>query len=123
MWKKKTTIFFTLFISYAAYSAWVYTNGTEQTVQANFSEKEYIGKQLWQKNNCSSCHQLYGLGGYLGPDLTNITSDAKRGKDYAAVFIKYGGATMPDFHLTDKETEAILAYLSFVDASVKNNTP
>lgn len=123
MWKKKTTIFFTLFISYAAYSAWVYTNGTEQNIQIRFSDQEMLGKQLWQEKNCSSCHQVYGLGGYLGPDLTNITSDPKRGKAYAAAFIKFGGATMPNFHLNDKETEAIIAYLANVDASVKNNTP
>ena len=32
------------------------------------------GRIVWQKNNCQSCHQLYGLGGYLGPDLTNEMS-------------------------------------------------
>jgi len=123
MWKKKTTIFFTLFVSYAAYSAWVYTKGTDQHIPSSFTKQEQLGKELWQQKNCSACHQLYGLGGYLGPDLTNITSDSKRGKAYAAVFIKYGGATMPNFHLSDKETEAIVAYLANVDASVKNNTP
>ena len=123
MWKNKTTVFFTLFISYAAYSFWVYTKGTELNTKSSFTKQEQLGKELWQQKNCSSCHQLYGLGGYLGPDLTNITSDPKRGKNYAAAFIKYGGTTMPNFHLTDEQTAAILAYLATVDASVKNNTP
>lgn len=123
MWQKKTTVFFTLFISYAAYSFWVYTKGTELNTPSSFTKQERLGKELWQQKNCSSCHQLYGLGGYLGPDLTNITSDPKRGNNYAAAFIKYGGTTMPNFHLNDEQTAAILAYLATVDASVKNNEP
>ncbi len=123
MWQKKTTVFFTLFISYAAFSFWVYTKGTALNTPSSFTKQQQIGKELWQQKNCSSCHQIYGLGGYLGPDLTNITSDPKRGKDYASVFIKYGSATMPNFNLTDEQTAAIIAYLVTVDASVKNNTP
>ncbi|HEX6914274.1 MAG TPA: cytochrome c [Chitinophagaceae bacterium] len=119
--KKKTTIFFLLFISYASYSAWVYTKGTEQNIPAKFTSQAMTGKQLWQQHNCISCHQLYGLGGYLGPDLTNITSDPRRGKAYAEAFIRAGGPTMPVFHFNDKQTEAIIAYLEYVDASVKNN--
>ncbi len=38
------------------------------------------GKQIWLQNNCQTCHQIYGFGGFLGPDLTN------RGKDYPSFF-------------------------------------
>lgn len=121
MWKKKTFVFLVLFCSYAAYSGWVYTRGTEQTTAA-ISTQAAAGKQLWQQNNCSSCHQLYGLGGYLGPDLTNIISDPKRGSSYAKAFIAGGGATMPKFHLNEEQVEAVVAYLAYVDESVKNNS-
>ena len=26
------------------------------------------GYRLWREQNCHTCHQLYGFGGYLGPD-------------------------------------------------------
>jgi len=45
----------------------------------SFSEKALQGQQLWQQNNCFSCHQIYGLGGYLGPDLTNVYSQRGKG--------------------------------------------
>ncbi len=119
-WKKRTTVFLILFICYTAYSAWVYTSGTTDNHQLRFTAQELEGKQLWQANNCIACHQLYGLGGYLGPDLTNIISDPQRGKPYAAAFLKYGGTTMPNFHFTNQQLNAIIAYLTYVDASAKN---
>ena len=81
------------------------------------------GKVLWQQKNCIACHQLYGLGGYLGPDLTYITSDPSRGKLYAAAFLKSGGTTMPNFHFSDTEIASIIAYLSYADAASHNNAP
>jgi nitric oxide reductase subunit C len=121
MLSRKTTVFFILFICYAAFSAWVYTSGTEQRKNGRITAEALAGKVLWQQKNCIACHQLYGLGGYLGPDLTHIISDPSKGKIYAAAFIKTGGTTMPDFHFNDKETAAIIAYLNYVDASEGNN--
>lgn len=123
MRNKKLIAFFTLFVSYAAFSAWVYTRGTEQHNLAPMSAEALAGKEIWQAKNCIACHQVYGLGGYLGPDLTNIVSDPSKGESYAAAFIKNGGATMPNFHLTDKETGAVIAYLRYVSASARNNAP
>lgn len=120
MLRKKTTVFFLLFTCYAAFSAWVYTKGTEQPT-ASLSEEVLRGKKIWQQKNCIACHQLYGLGGYLGADLTHIISDPAKGKSYATAFIKSGGSTMPDFHFTHTDIEAIIAYLSYVDASAKTN--
>jgi nitric oxide reductase subunit C len=120
-WKKKTTAFLLLFTCYTVYSGWVYTYGTEEKNIIVFSSQQYQGKQLWQKNNCSACHQLYGLGGYLGPDLTNIISDPEKGRLYTSAFLRSGGTTMPNFHFIDEDIDAITAYLSYVDASVANN--
>ncbi|MCH7870146.1 MAG: c-type cytochrome, partial [Planctomycetes bacterium] len=30
------------------------------------------GLAIWRENNCQACHQIYGYGGFLGPDLTNL---------------------------------------------------
>ena len=29
------------------------------------------GRALWHDHNCQTCHQIYGFGGFLGPDVTN----------------------------------------------------
>jgi len=75
------------------------------------------GKLVWQQYNCNACHQVYGLGGYLGPDLTNVYS--LRGKEYIKAFIQNGTPVMPNFHLSTEETDALLAYLQNMDASGK----
>jgi len=75
------------------------------------------GKLLWQKYNCTACHQVYGLGGFLGPDLTNTYS--LRGPLYIKAFLQSGTVTMPNFHFNEKELNALLAYLQNMDASGK----
>jgi nitric oxide reductase subunit C len=62
---------------------------------------------------------VYGLGGYLGPDLTNAYSS--RGKDYIKAFLKYGTAAMPKFNLKEPEITALLAYLKEIDASGRSD--
>ena len=73
------------------------------------------GKTLWQQHNCGACHQVYGLGGFLGPDLTNVYSI--READYIKAFIQAGTKTMPAFNMSDNEMAALLSYLKDVDAS------
>lgn len=75
------------------------------------------GQQLWQRHNCFSCHQLYGLGGYLGPDLTNVYSEKGKGKDYIKSFLNSGVKTMPRFNFSEKEKAAIVSFLKEVDAT------
>jgi nitric oxide reductase subunit C len=75
--------------------------------------------RLFQERNCTACHQFYGLGGYMGPDLTNVISTTGKGPLYARVFIQFGTAKMPNFHLTGAEVDAMIAFLEYVDASGK----
>ena len=74
---------------------------------------ERQGALVYQKYNCVACHQFYGLGGYMGPDLTNVVS--KRGEAVARAFIVAGTATMPNLGLASDEIDAVVAYLAFVD--------
>ena len=111
----KTWLFVLLFLAYAGYSFIVYTNGTDSPVIANARAKE--GKLLFQKHNCISCHQVYGLGGYLGPELTTAWSDPTRGENFIKAFLKAGGRTMPNFHLDRQEIEAITEYLRLIDST------
>jgi nitric oxide reductase subunit C len=120
---KKIIVVIILFVSYAAYSAWVYTNGTDLTSPLNYAEQQQKGKLLWQKHNCVSCHQLYGLGGYLGPDLTHVISDKKKGKALAYAMMKTGNNVMPDFGFKDEEVNCLISYLSYVDSTSNNYAP
>jgi nitric oxide reductase subunit C len=101
---------------FTLYSIIVYTIGTEAKSEVHFSKSENEGKQLFQKHNCISCHQLYGLGGYIGPELTTITRDSLR-IPFSKAILKVGSRRMPDFNLSDYEINCIIHYLKYVDAT------
>jgi nitric oxide reductase subunit C len=75
------------------------------------------GQQLWQENNCWSCHQIYGLGGYLGPDLTNTFSNQNKGKEYIKALLNSGIKSMPKFNFSEDEKEAIVIFLKYIDST------
>ena len=114
----RVTISLLLFISFIAYSLLVYTRGTEEAIgSADPTPMAGKGKQIFQDYNCSSCHQIYGLGGYLGPDLTTAYSDTNRGEPYMRALLSSGGARMPNFHFSKHQIDAIIAYFRYVDAT------
>jgi nitric oxide reductase subunit C len=110
----KLKIFFSLFVFFFIYTAFVYTRGTETSITMN--ENAIAGKMLFQKHNCTSCHQLYGLGGYLGPELTTVMALEGR-EEYARAILKTGTQRMPDFHLNDEEINNLIEFLNYVDAT------
>ncbi|MCC6384219.1 MAG: cytochrome c [Bacteroidia bacterium] len=89
--------------------------GTQPLTAEKLSDDALAGQLLYQKNNCTACHQLYGLGGYLGPDLTNIISTKGKGPEYVKAFLNSGIKSMPRFHFSEKQKDAIVAYLREVD--------
>ena len=101
---------------FVGYSAIVYTSGTENESGMAISDDAKLGKLLFQEKNCISCHQIYGLGGYMGPDLTNVIQDPGKGPDYAKAFLISGTDKMPDFDLSDEEIEQLIAFLEFMGA-------
>ena len=103
-----------LVVGFIIYNIIVYTQGTSNT-SPKMSEQALIGQQIYQKNNCTSCHQFYGLGGYLGPDLTNIISTQGKGAAYAKAFFNSGIKTMPKFNFSEEEKDALVAFLTTVD--------
>lgn len=108
-------IFGALFASFFFYSAYIYTRGTEAAHIAQMSDEARRGQMVFQKYNCVACHQFYGLGGYMGPDLTNVISN--RGDAYATAFIAAGTASMPNLGLSPDELTDVVAYLGFVDTT------
>ncbi len=115
----KVVVFSSLFGFYLIYSIFVYTRGTKNIVVPSAEEQTKItkGKQLFQQYNCIACHQIYGLGGYLGSELTTAYSDKNRGELFMKVFLKAGGQRMPNFHFSDEDINALIQYLKYVDAT------
>ncbi len=111
--RQKIIVLSLLIISFLLYSFSIYISPTQKKETVSLLASR--GKLAWQQYNCVACHQVYGLGGYLGPDLTNAYS--KRGAAYIKVFLANGTATMPNFYLSDEEIAALIAYLQQVDAS------
>ena len=115
----KLFIFGTLFTAYSLYTASVYLAGTSETAPTtiSFDKQAQEGKRIYQQYNCVSCHQLYGLGGYLGPELTTGYSDAARGPLIMRAFLENGGQRMPNFHFTKDQLDCIMSYLRYADAA------
>lgn len=115
--KQKITTATILIAGFLFYSVYLYSSLPVKDYMAD--EEAGKGKLVWQKYNCNACHQVYGLGGYLGPDLTNVVS--VRSNDYIKTFLRLGTASMPNFHLTDREITALLAYLNNINASGRSD--
>lgn len=84
------------------------------TDKDKISDKMSAGHLVWQKYNCQSCHQLYGLGGYLGPDLTNLFVDSVIGLQKLRAITKTGVKQMPSFSISDKELEEMTEFFKYV---------
>lgn len=114
-----------LVLLYAGYSLLIYTKGTQEDISLPRAEQELVtkGKALYQQYNCQSCHQLYGLGGYLGPDLTTAYSDRNRGEMYMRGLLQAGGNRMPNFHFPKEEIDQLITYLKYVDSTASPTRP
>lgn len=73
------------------------------------------GAEVWRSENCLACHSIYGLGGHLGPDLTNTIS--RLGADGVAAKVSAGGGRMPRFVLGQEAAANLIAWLSHIDAT------
>ncbi|MEI6817098.1 MAG: cytochrome c [Bacteroidota bacterium] len=109
-------VFIILILLFLSFTAYVYTLGTEGP-NVRMSDESIRGKLLFQKHNCTACHQIYGLGGYLGPDLTTEISQPGKGEAYAAALLKNGSVRMPNFHLSETEIKELVEFLKYVDAT------
>lgn len=113
--RQRISVLMLLLSSFLCYSFYLYSDLPVKRI--NQDREAAAGKLSWQKYNCNACHQVYGLGGYLGPDLTNTYS--LKSPAYITAFLQSGTATMPNFHLNGQEMNALLAYLQNIDASGK----
>ncbi len=116
----KPLVFILLFTAYSGYSIFTYTFGTKAPSHAPHADALATkGKLLFQQKNCIACHQIYGLGGYLGPDLTYEMSQPTKGRTYAIAILTAGLNKMPNYHLKQDETDALIAYLTYIDNTAR----
>lgn len=111
MEKIKVVTFCSLIAAFLLYSFTLYSTSAEN--QEPMPALAAQGKIIWQEKNCTACHQIYGLGGHLGPDLTNVTKT--RSPEYIKAFLTSGTQVMPNFHLSEEEKEALVSYLTAVN--------
>lgn len=111
--KFKVITLITLSTLFIIYSANLYLDKIPEQSVANMQAQR--GKIIFQEKNCISCHQIYGLGGHLGPDITNVY--AHRNEAYIKAFLSSGTLVMPDFHLTDTEMNDLIEYLKYINTT------
>ena len=87
--------------------------------RANLTQSVIKGKKVWETRNCIGCHTLLGEGAYFAPELGNVV--ARYGEEGVKAFITSrpaegipGRRSMPQFNLTERELEAITAFLKHV---------
>lgn len=113
----KRGLLLSLCAAFAVYSVYVWTAGTDVARSLPADPQVAAGFALFQDNNCAACHQFYGLGGFMGPDLTNVISAPGKGADYARAFIESGTSKMPDYGFDDAELDALVRFLEFADSA------
>ena len=105
--RQRALLFIGLLSAFAVQTALIYSDDTgERTPPLSLSAQN--GKKVWLENNCQSCHQIYGFGGFLGPDLTN------RGANFPAAALKgllaAGPGAMPQIFIDDQESRDLAAF-------------
>jgi nitric oxide reductase subunit C len=103
-----------LVAAFAVQGFLVYTDSTGREMPP-LSETALRGRDVWLERNCQACHQFYGFGGFLGPDLTNAASRLTRARLDEVLTV--GSRQMPPFHLSADEITWIETYLREIDAT------
>lgn len=103
-----------LVAAFAIQTTLVYTDDTHERFEP-LSEQALEGRRLWHQHNCYVCHQIYGFGGFLGPDLTNVSRRAN--KERFTQILTEGNLQMPAFHFGVAEIEAFMAFFANLDST------
>jgi len=107
---RKRGILICLVILYLVANYFVYTSATATTEPINDSARS--GRLVFQKYNCVACHQIYGLGGHMGPDLTNVMTE--KGEPYVRSFVENGTQRMPKFEMSTQELDDLVSYFDYL---------
>ncbi|MCA8953060.1 MAG: cytochrome c [Planctomycetes bacterium] len=103
-----------LLACFVGQTAMVYADDTADRTPP-LSEQALAGRRIFHDHNCQACHQIYGFGGFLGPDLTNAGGRLTR--ERLDDVLTNGNAQMPAFHLDASQIDALEAFLRELDAT------
>ncbi len=79
------------------------------------------GQTIFRSHGCQSCHAVFGMGGFLGPDLTNAARRVPPAR--FAELLQFGSGAMPAYHLDQNERDAVSAYLAAIDSTGQGTPP
>lgn len=104
-------------ISAVSFGVFSWANYLSWNIPLSMGEEEALGKTVWQKYNCVSCHTLFGNGGYVGKDLTHIT--LLRTEDELREFFRDPPVMPPSKKrrhegLLEEEATSLIRYLEFL---------
>lgn len=112
----RPALFLALAACFFVHSYFVYSDFPANGISKfRLSEEAVRGLNLWRKHNCQACHQIYGFGGFLGPDLTNVLG-RRPDEDWTEI-LTTGRKQMPAFGFTEKEQGSLLSFLAEIGAT------
>lgn len=94
---------------FALQTGLVYSDDVDIVLSADAVE----GRKLFHDGSCQVCHQLWGQGGFLGPDLTNAASRVDETR--LASLLTVGSGQMPAFDYDADELRYMRAFLEEID--------
>ena len=109
----RVRVYVLLVACYLIQTGFVYFDYPRDGMGVRLSPSAREGLMLWRRNNCQACHQIYGFGGFLGPDLTNLMSH-RPNEDWTSILTD-GRKQMPAFHFDEPERGSIVAFLQEID--------
>jgi len=73
------------------------------------------GKEIYAQKKCSMCHKIEGVGGKMGPDLSDEGNNG-RDEEWLIKYFKDPKSIKPDVKMppvkgTDEELKALAAYM------------
>lgn len=110
---RKKSLLVALVCCFVVQTTFVYTDDSPTVV---LSDTAVAGAKIWHQGNCQACHQVYGFGGFLGPDLTNVAS--RLGEDLRgrlAFVVIEGPGQMPAYELDGADLDALTTFLVELD--------
>jgi nitric oxide reductase subunit C len=98
-----------LVLCFVGQTALVYGDRREEPLSA----EALRGREIFHDEACQVCHQLYGQGGFLGPDLTNVHSRVDEARFRSLLTV--GSGQMPALALEAAQISDLRAFFREID--------